>query len=71
MDNKPDLKDLPKVLRLNMVIHLVETMDEVLKIALTKELPKKPEGREAKVTETERKARAGEEEAPKEPPLTN
>jgi ATP-dependent Lon protease len=71
LDNKPDLKDLPKVLRLHMVIHLVETMDEVLKIALTRELPQKPESPEAKAAEAERKARAGEEEAPKEPPLTN
>jgi ATP-dependent Lon protease len=71
LDNKPDLKDLPKVLRVHMAIHLVETMDEVLKIALTRELPQKPESREAKAAEAERKARAGEEEAPKEPPLTN
>jgi ATP-dependent Lon protease len=72
LDNKPDLKDLPKVLRQNMSIHLVETMDEVLKIALTRELPKKSgEGREAKASEAERAVRAGEEEAPKEPPLTN
>ncbi len=72
LDNKPDLKDLPKVLKQNMTIHLVETMDEVLKVALTRELPKKPEGREpANPPPAERKARAGEEEAPKEPPLTN
>jgi len=73
LDNKPDLRDLPKVLKQNMTIHLVETMDEVLKVALTRELPKKPgESREAaKAGEAERKARAGEEEAPKEPPLTN
>ncbi len=63
LDNKPDLKDLPKLLKQNMAIHLVETMDEVLKIALTRELPKKP-------PEAERKPLA-EEEASKEPPLTN
>jgi ATP-dependent Lon protease len=72
LDNKPDLKDLPKILKQNMTIHLVETMDEVLKIALARELPKKPgEGREPKPSEGERKPRAGEEEASKEPPLTN
>jgi ATP-dependent Lon protease len=72
LDNKPDLKDLPKILRQNMTIHLVESMDEVLKIALTRELPKKPgEGREAKPAEAERTVRVGEEEASKEPPLTN
>jgi ATP-dependent Lon protease len=72
LDNKPDLKDLPKIIKQNMIIHLVEAMDEVLKIALTRELPKKPgETRDAKAAEAERKARAGEEEAPKEPPLTN
>jgi ATP-dependent Lon protease len=71
LDNKPDLKDLPKILKHHMTIHLVETMDEVLKIALTRELPKKPgENRDAKADEAEQKARAGEE-APKEPPLTN
>ena len=72
LDNKPDLKDMPKVLRQSMTIHLVESMDEVLKIALTRELPKKTgEGREPKPAETERTALAGEEEASKEPPLTN
>ena len=72
LDNKPDLKDLPKILKQNMALHLVETMDEVLKIALTRELPKKPgDNREAKAPEAERKTRVGEEEAPKEPPLTN
>jgi ATP-dependent Lon protease len=72
LDNKPDLKDLPKILKQNMTIHLVEAMDEVLKIALTRELPKKPsEVRDAEASGAERKSRAGEEEAPKEPPLTN
>jgi hypothetical protein len=47
-------------------------MDEVLKIALTQDLPKKPgESREAKPAEAERTARPGEGDAPKEPPLTN
>ncbi|HYA49182.1 MAG TPA: endopeptidase La [Burkholderiales bacterium] len=72
LDNKPDLKDLPKILKQQMTIRLVESMDEVLKIALTRELPKKPgENREANPAEAERAARVGEEETSKEPPLTN
>jgi ATP-dependent Lon protease len=39
LDNKPDLKDLPKNVAQNMKIHLVETMDEVLKMVLTRDLP--------------------------------
>ncbi len=39
LDNKPDLKDLPKNVAQNMKIHLVETMDEVLKTVLTRDLP--------------------------------
>jgi ATP-dependent Lon protease len=38
-DNKSDLKDLPKNISQDMTIHLVETMDEVLKMVLTRELP--------------------------------
>lgn len=38
-DNKPDLKDIPKKIKDDMKIHFVENMDEVLEIALTKELP--------------------------------
>ena len=73
IDNGPDLRDLPKVLKSGMTIHLVETMDEVLKIALTRELPKKPvEARDKKAVEAERPAaRPAEDEAAKEPPLTN
>jgi len=75
LDNRPDLKDLPKVLKTGMTIHLVETMDDVLKFALTRELPKKPaETRDKKPAEPERPAaaaRPADEEAAKEPPLTN
>jgi ATP-dependent Lon protease len=38
LDNRADLKDMPKVLKQEMTIHLVENMDEVLKLALTKDL---------------------------------
>jgi ATP-dependent Lon protease len=74
IDNRPDLKDLPKVIKSGMTIHLVETMDDVLKFALTRELPKQPvESREKKAAEPERPAaaRPAEGEAAKEPPLTN
>ncbi len=40
-DNKPDLKDIPKNIIEDMKIHFVENMDEVLEIALTKEMPLK------------------------------
>jgi ATP-dependent Lon protease len=74
LDNRPDLKDLPKAIKTGMTIHLVETMDDVLKVALTRELPKKPaEARDKKApaAEAERLARKAEDEAAKEPPLTN
>jgi ATP-dependent Lon protease len=74
LDNRPDLKDLPKAIKTGMTLHLVETMDDVLKIALTRELPKKPaEARDKKApaAEAERPARKAEDEAAKEPPLTN
>ena len=72
LDNRPDLKDLPKLLKQNMTIHLVEAMDDVLRIALIRELPKKsPESRDKKPPEVEKAVRVGEEDAPKEPPLTN
>ncbi len=72
LDNRPDLKDLPKVIKQNMTIHLVEAMDDVLRIALTKELPKKSaDSRDKKPVEPEKALPVGEGDAPKEPPLTN
>ncbi|HZX10504.1 MAG TPA: endopeptidase La, partial [Acidobacteriota bacterium] len=38
LDNMCDLKDIPKKIKKSIKIHFVETMDEVLKIALTKEV---------------------------------
>jgi ATP-dependent Lon protease len=55
-DNKADLKDLPKTILQSMKIHLVETMDDVLKIVLTRDLPPAPVRPEAVATE----ARTGE-----------
>jgi ATP-dependent Lon protease len=72
LDNKPDLKDLPKIIKQDMKIHLVENMDEVLKIALTKELPQKAQKEEEKVIlASEISPREGEGEGPSEPPLTH
>ena len=77
LDNKPDLKDLPKILRQNMQINLVETMDEVLKIALTRPLPQKqPKGKESAGAMAldgglSGGAVGGGETPPKEPSLTN
>ena len=41
VDNKADLKDVPKNIKEEMTIHFVENMNEVLNIALTKPLPEK------------------------------
>jgi ATP-dependent Lon protease len=69
LDNKPDLKDLPKVIKQEIKIHLVEHMDEVLKIALTQDLPEKPP--QEKAAAAELSPGGGEGEGPTEPPLTH
>jgi len=71
IDNKEDLKDLPKVIKRDLKIHLVENMDEVLKIALTGELPQKPPQKEKAAIAPELAQREGEGEGPAEPPLTH
>ena len=71
VDNRPDLKDLPKVIKQNMEIHLVETMDEVLQIVLTKALPPKPPTERDEASLPREIAGAGEGDVSKEPPLTN
>jgi len=70
LDNKPDLKDLPKVIKQEIEIHLVEHMDEVLKIALTKDLPENPP-QEKEAAGAELSPGGGEGEGPTEPPLTH
>jgi ATP-dependent Lon protease len=67
LDNKPDLKDLPKNVKDDIKIHFVENMDEVLEIALTKQLPIKPK---KKKTAASSALPGGEEEGggPQEPP---
>ncbi len=70
LDNKPDLKDVPKVIKQDLRIHLVETMDEVLKIALTSELPQKPsKEKEKAAAATELSPQEAEGEGSAEPPF--
>jgi len=72
LDNKPDLKDMPKIIKQDMKIHLVENMDEVLKIVLTRELPKKTrEKKEKEVSLPSQISQEGKGEGPQEPPLTH
>ncbi len=66
LDNKPDLKDIPKNIKEEMTIHFVDNMDAVLEIALTKELPKS-----LKKAEISSELQKGEGEGPQEPPLTH
>jgi ATP-dependent Lon protease len=67
LDNKPDLKDLPKNIKDDIKIHFVENMDEVLEIALTKQLPIKPKKKKIAASSA---LPGGEEEGggPQEPP---
>jgi len=46
LDNMCDLKDIPKKIKKSLKIHFVETMDEVLKIALTKKVSFDKESKE-------------------------
>jgi len=41
-DNERDLKDVPEAIRKDMKLHVVESMDEVLKLALEKEIEPMP-----------------------------
>lgn len=76
IDNRPDLRDVPKVIKQEMTIHLVENMDQVLKIALTRELPKKEEaggekesGEKESLVVTSELAPGSSEGGTQEPPL--
>ncbi len=69
LDNKPDLKDLPKNILEEMKIHFVENMDEVLKIALIRKLPEKREKKKVAVPSALPKREEGE--GPQEPSLTH
>jgi ATP-dependent Lon protease len=79
-DNRPDLKDLPKTLSQGLNIHLVETMDEVLKLVLAGELPRprpkakrKSKPAKPRVAPVPQGIDSGgrEGEGPAEPPLTH
>jgi ATP-dependent Lon protease len=67
--NKTDLKDTPKNIKDDMTIHLVENMNEVLSIALTKELPEKM--REDKTPVPAKIEKGKEGEGPQDPPITH
>ncbi|MFB0564593.1 MAG: endopeptidase La [Candidatus Aminicenantaceae bacterium] len=62
VDNQPDLKDIPKKIKEDMTIHLVENMDEVLKIALKDRLPKKVKKQKEKVPVSSELSKSKEEE---------
>ncbi|MDD8025832.1 MAG: endopeptidase La [Acidobacteriota bacterium] len=76
-DNKADLKDLPKTILQNMTIHLVENMDDVLKLVLTRPLPlvpgpARPDGEKTEARAGEAAAgTAAEAKALPEPPITH
>ena len=59
-DNRPDLKDMPKNVKDDLTIHFVETMEEVLSLALVKEMPKKL-----------KKEKISDASEVKEPPITH
>jgi ATP-dependent Lon protease len=48
-DNEKDLPDLPEQVRKEMKLHFVQSMDEVLKIALEREITALPLGANAAV----------------------
>jgi ATP-dependent Lon protease len=72
LDNRPDLKDLPKVIDQKMKIHLVEHMDEVFRIVLTKDLPQKAARKKKKSSPPTAPPRKGERvDEEEEPSLTH
>jgi ATP-dependent Lon protease len=69
LDNKPDLKDLPKKVKDDIKIHLVENMDQVLEIALTEKYLEKIKEEKAPITSELSKNEEGEGQ--QEPPVTH
>jgi len=70
LDNKPDLKDMPKKILEEMKIHFVENMEDVLEIALIKELPAKL--KKSKIDVSPEASKEEEDgESPPKPSLTN
>lgn len=70
LDNKPDMKDVPKNVKDVIKIHFVENMDEVIEIVLTKELPKDIKKDRVPIGNGIT-GREGEGEGSQEPPLTH
>jgi len=70
LDNKPDLKDIAKNIKEDMKINFVENMDEVLEIALTRELKVMP--KKQKIAASSELSKSEEEgEGTQEPPITH
>lgn len=71
LKNRPDFKDVPKKIKDNITIHFVENMDEVLKIALIKKIPKKSEASPLSPELPRTREAIDGGEGSQEPPLTN
>jgi ATP-dependent Lon protease len=70
LDNKPDIKDMPKKILEEMKIHFVENMEDVLEIALIEELPAKL--KKSKIDGSPEISKKEEDgESPPKPSLTN
>jgi len=70
LDNKPDLKDIPKKMKNELIINLVENMEDVLKIALTEKYLDKIKNNKALVESSISKREEKEENSRKQV-LTN
>jgi ATP-dependent Lon protease len=70
IDNKPDLKDLPKKVRDDIKIHFVENMDQVLEIALTEKYLEKIKKEQLPIS-SELSESEEEGNGKQEPPVTH
>ena len=72
LDNKPDLKDVPKNIKDDMTIHFVDNMEDVLKIALVKEISKTIKTiKKTAPSEIAEQEGEGEGEDSQKPPVTH
>ena len=69
-ENEPDLKDLPKKIKEDLIIHLVEHMDQVLKVALVDDMPQMTE-KSSESSPAEVKGGDVEDKDAQEPTLTH
>lgn len=67
LDNEPDLKDVPKKIKEEITIHLIDSMDQVLEIALKEKLPQRAKKQKEDIS-SEIQKREGEEEVSKKTP---